>query len=106
MQYHEGNVRHNKSDRLNAACSIAAGGHDRKIVLHRKNAADPLQHDRVPIRDDDSDAAHASLFLFHATPHAAVYSSIRSKDAGEGITKWVLPERRTVNFVTARIGNS
>ncbi|MGY2935019.1 hypothetical protein ACVWZ6_004621 [Bradyrhizobium sp. GM6.1] len=36
------------------------GGHDRKIALRRKDAADPLQDDRVPIRDDDSDAAHAS----------------------------------------------
>src|SRR3954451_17586623 len=54
------NVGHQKSDRPNAACSIAASSHDRKIALRRKDAADPLQDDRVPIRDDDSDAAHAS----------------------------------------------
>ncbi|MGY4468105.1 hypothetical protein ACVWWK_003814 [Bradyrhizobium sp. LB9.1b] len=39
-------------------------GHDRKIVLRRQDAADSLQNDRVPIRDDNSDATHASSARF------------------------------------------
>ena len=54
------------------ACSIAAGGHDRKIALRRKEAADPLQDNRVPLRYEDPDcgACFPCLFLI---PRAAVF---------------------------------
>jgi hypothetical protein len=56
-------VRRKTSDCRDAACTIAAGCNDRKIALRRKNAPDPLQSDRMSVRDDNSGLAHASLLI-------------------------------------------